>query len=226
MKDVFVYWIEVPEKFEVDSLVNYFLDEIEKERYYSYLNPKKAEEFLLGRVLLKWALSKHTRESIHGISLQADKYGKLAQKDRITPFFNLTHSENMIACILSENGKVGVDLEFIPYESLEVMDLVFNNREKAFVLAERSINKRKEAFYLVWTRKEAFMKAIGKGFSLNPKAIDIPTNYESSRKGGFSYFSFKFHEDYLLSLAYEGNLDKEHLHIEKVFLKQLEKILN
>jgi len=27
MKDVFVYWIEVPEKFEVDSLVNYFLDE-------------------------------------------------------------------------------------------------------------------------------------------------------------------------------------------------------
>ncbi|WP_175428235.1 4'-phosphopantetheinyl transferase family protein [Bacillus solimangrovi] len=204
---------------QISWFINY-LDQSELQRYCQYLNEDKAKEFLLGRVLLKWALSNDIGIPINELTLYPDDYGKLYLKNHPLSF-NLTHSGNMIACILSEGREVGIDVEFVPYDSLEVMDLMFTEGERRFVESKTDIEKVQEAFYFVWTRKEAYIKAIGKGFSIDPKTINVPLHKMVEKKRGFTYYSFYPSQDYLISIVVEGNLDTEALSLQELSLEEL-----
>jgi len=78
--------------------------------------------------------------------------------------FNMSHSEEIAVFAFTRDREIGVDIERIhdiPDKDL-IVERFFSVREKNvfYTLPE---SKKKEAFFNCWTRKEAFLKAIGEG---------------------------------------------------------------
>jgi len=81
--------------------------------------------------------------------------------------FNLSHTAGLALVAVAGNGRVGVDAEIVRPE-IEVADLsrrFFAPAEAAEILA-LSADVRLAAFFTCWTRKEAFVKALGGGLSV------------------------------------------------------------
>jgi 4'-phosphopantetheinyl transferase len=80
--------------------------------------------------------------------------------------FNLTHSEDMAAIAFTAGCQLGIDLEHIrPLADLQqIADRYFNPGEAAELML-LAANEREQGFFRCWTRKEAYIKAVGDGLS-------------------------------------------------------------
>jgi len=76
--------------------------------------------------------------------------------------FNISHSMNIVVCVLSDETTVGVDVEAIRDIDLSTIQQYFKNEWEEI---KRSPNALR-TFYFHWTRKEAVIKADGRGFGL------------------------------------------------------------
>lgn len=91
-------------------------------------------------------------------------------------YFNISHSENLIAVAVADSP-VGVDIEKKRDANLKIAQRFFSEREKDFV-------KDSDSFFYVWTRKEALLKKTGEGLKDISKAqvlenIEIKTFEEN-----------------------------------------------
>ena len=81
--------------------------------------------------------------------------------------FNLSHSDRFALIGVAQGAELGVDIERI--RTLRDQDLV---ADRVFSAAERESlrgvapERRAEAFFAGWTRKEAYIKARGEGIAL------------------------------------------------------------
>lgn len=80
--------------------------------------------------------------------------------------FNLSHAGAAALCAVTEGREIGVDVEFIreDFASMEIAERFFSPREVA-ALQELPQQARTRAFFNCWTRKEAYIKALGEGLS-------------------------------------------------------------
>jgi 4'-phosphopantetheinyl transferase len=80
--------------------------------------------------------------------------------------FNMTHAREHALCAVAEGITVGVDLEWIDarIEHDELAD--FLAREEVEALRRLPPAERRGAFFTTWTRKEAYLKALGTGLAL------------------------------------------------------------
>ena len=92
---------------------------------------------------------------------------------RTGPYFNLSHSSKL-ALIAVATVEVGVDLEKVRHlESLtEIARRHFSEAEFAALDALQG-PARELAFYRCWTRKEAYIKALGEGLSMPLDTFDV-----------------------------------------------------
>lgn len=86
--------------------------------------------------------------------------GKPYLKDWPDVQFNLSHSGAYGVCAIS-NAPVGVDVEMIRPLRQDVAKRFFTKTEQGYLSARPA-----EEFFRLWTRKESFTKAIGKGLTL------------------------------------------------------------
>jgi 4'-phosphopantetheinyl transferase len=87
--------------------------------------------------------------------------------DRIA--FNLSHSEALAIVAVSREGPLGVDLEYRgrPRDTAALARRYFTAAEAALVAADP------DAFYRIWTRKEAWVKAQGAGLAIPLDTVDV-----------------------------------------------------
>ena len=92
--------------------------------------------------------------------------------------FNLSHSGDYALCALTLNRSIGIDLEYMCYvPDMETMsDYFFSLKEKDLILS-LSPYMRQQAFFNLWTLKEAYLKATGKGID-NLHNIEITFSAE------------------------------------------------
>ena len=138
---------------------------------YSKTNKRgRVEMSAEGRRLLGFLLEE-TGEDIH-VELLKDKNGRPYIKGRKDLDFNISHSNDMVACALSiGSGRVGIDTE-------PVMPTIPDDRRKKF--AERYFSrgelellmKEPHSFSKIWTGKEAVLKRSGAGLSVGLSAVD------------------------------------------------------
>jgi 4'-phosphopantetheinyl transferase len=93
--------------------------------------------------------------------------------------FNLSHSGALALIGLARGGELGLDLERCRPDPglLAIANRFFAPRERAALLALPEA-RRNEAFYTAWTRKEAYVKAIGRGLSEPLNRCEIPLGRE------------------------------------------------
>ncbi len=141
------------QKKEFKNLLGELPDYMQK-RAFRYKFEQDAYNFLLGRLLLKKGLNElGMGNQLDHISYQKD--GKPFLED---VFFNISHSENLVVCVLSKNGAVGIDVEKEKPVTLKNFKPWFTGREWSDINnAAAPIRK----FYWYWTRKESIIKALG-----------------------------------------------------------------
>jgi 4'-phosphopantetheinyl transferase len=88
--------------------------------------------------------------------------------------FNLSHSKGMGLYGVTLGRPVGVDIELVRQgaEFSRIAERFFTSKE-AEALRNCPAHIQAEAFFLCWTRKEAFIKATGRGFALGLGSFEV-----------------------------------------------------
>jgi 4'-phosphopantetheinyl transferase len=135
---------------------------------------------LFGKLLLGKALQQ-AGLSADLMGLRVTEYGRpyLEGYDRShgegSADFNISHSGNRVVCILSTQGRVGIDLE-------ETGDIAMDDFQSQFTAAEwaaiTGATIPLQAFYHYWTAKESLIKADGRGLQIPLNSIDVSAGPE------------------------------------------------
>lgn len=80
--------------------------------------------------------------------------------------FNVTHTEGVVVLAVAQGSPVGVDVERVDRPmNFEGLARRFFAPEEAAVIEAADEGQRAALFYRIWTLKEAYVKAIGKGLA-------------------------------------------------------------
>jgi 4'-phosphopantetheinyl transferase len=89
--------------------------------------------------------------------------------------FNVAHSKDTILIVLSRNGPLGVDVEYFdrPTDIMDVARHNFTETETRSLEEIADTETRHKTFYRYWTRKEAVLKADGRGLIASLASFDV-----------------------------------------------------
>jgi len=127
-----------------------------------FVQPADRDRFLAARILCVQVLSKSSLFSDAPIEFEIGPKGKPFLK--AYPDFNWSHSGDMIALLVGPDA--GVDVELVRQVEITEFTSVFSNQQLKWM------NSDLKQFFILWTLKEAVMKACGRGFDLDPLRID------------------------------------------------------
>lgn len=193
------------------TLLN-LLEEGEEERAKTMRLGKDRKRYLVGRILLRLALSHLAGGDPRAWRFITGKTGKvkLAHLPGTALIdFNISHSENAVAVALSSSGQVGVDVEIEKKAVTEgnVIDatplIAFSKREREFLSTQPQEKRWKEMLRL-WTIKEAYAKLIGAGIEQEFSEIDVSDEALGPKIGTVCLESYELKlrsENYHLALA-------------------------
>ena len=136
-----------------------------------------------------------------------------ADTAQFTLDFNISHTLGMVGCAVSEEGRVGLDLE--PKERDANLKALAGKQfsvmeQQQFACAPESEKAHK--FFKFWTLKEAYIKVTGKGLSENLSGFgfdlthDTPKCYVSTKPLlGYQFGLFDAGDRHQGARAYQGN---------------------
>lgn len=197
--------------------------------------PQHRNQFITAHGLLRKLLADYTNIDAGGISFSYGRNGKpfLSKQNRGKKIrFNLSHSNGYALFAFACDREIGVDIEYIKAltEMEGVAVQVFSTKETA-VLRSFPESEKKEAFFIFWTRKEAYIKAIGEGLSSALEKIDISSHPINApvlvdERGNLKYKNYWYIQDlmpvpgFAAALAVEGGQVKHrYWRIPKSFLE-------
>lgn len=149
----------------------------EKERAGKFKFEKHRNRFIAGRGALRTILGQYMSAGPTVLRFVYSTNGKptLAEEFADTGMhFNLAHTEDLALIAVTRIGAVGVDVEGVrPVKNVE--DLVarfFSARENEF-FQKVSDAEKPVAFFNLWTRKEALLKATGEGITRSLALVEV-----------------------------------------------------
>jgi 4'-phosphopantetheinyl transferase len=88
--------------------------------------------------------------------------------------FNLSHSHGIALYALTQGREIGIDIEYIRphFADRQVAERFYSPNEVA-TLNALPTRMQSEAFFACWTRKEAYIKAKGKGLTIPLNSFDV-----------------------------------------------------
>lgn len=151
-----------------------FLTTAEKNRAESFLRGEDRDRFVLGRIMVRSMLAAMPG----GHSTKADfaltREGRPFISRRPDLSFSISHSGDVVLVGLAEGLQLGVDVE-MERDGVEmegVSRLVFTPAERRAIF-QGTARETATAFFRHWTAKEAFLKAAGSGFLVDPLDVQI-----------------------------------------------------
>ena len=138
---------------------------------------KDRESFIVARGVLRSILGSYLNRAPESLRFHYSPHGKPALEfdsagDLIR--FNLSHSHRMALYAIARDRELGIDIEFVregPHAD-QIAEQFFSPNEVRTLRALPRAHQR-YAFFLCWTRKEAYIKARGEGLSLPLNQFDV-----------------------------------------------------
>jgi 4'-phosphopantetheinyl transferase len=123
-------------------------------------------EAAVSRALVRATLAEYIDRDPSTFRYQVGAYGRPSLEPPEVVHFNASNHPGLVACAVSLHAQIGVDLEPLSRgaEILEVAATVFSAPERT-ALAALSPEERADRAVSLWTCKEAYIKAVGLGFS-------------------------------------------------------------
>lgn len=189
------------------------LSEDEAYRCRNFIDPGMQQRFVASRVLLRLTLGSYLHVSPRDVPLASTPEGKPVLISSVSRLrFNLSRSKDCLLIAVANGQDVGVDVETIHDEGRDVRAIAqrFFAADEAEYLKELSGNTLQTAFLVLWVRKEALIKAHGRGMALvrevQPLRDDLPIAGASLDIDGkpFTYTDLNVGQHALAALALEG----------------------
>ena len=149
-------------------------------KWYKYLSPKRIEKVerlkktkqkaqsIGAELLLRHAVAQITGK-ISNVKWDTDENGKLYLTEHDGIYVNLSHSGDYAVCAV-HNTPVGVDIQYCRECDMKMANRFFTAEEAEFI--NKSTDKN-SAFFEIWTKKESFVKAIGKGITIPLNSFSV-----------------------------------------------------
>lgn len=146
-----------------------FVSDKEKEKILKYRRYEDSVRSLYGKLILKNILR------LDKVQLKYNKWGKPELTNSET-YFNISHSGEWVVVGIAANP-IGVDIQKVDEIDLSIAKSCFSKSENKYIFSLHPY-ERKDAFFKLWTLKEAFIKAKGIGLymPLNSFTIEILNN--------------------------------------------------
>ncbi len=146
------------------------LSDGERSRANRFRFNKHRSAYVFAHAVLRDVLSHYLYCPPRDIEFGESAFGKpfvVDKNNAKVPQFNLSHAGLVVLVAVSGERSVGIDVEEIrPIEEFQLIaKRNFTRLECAYVLGQ-ALENRDRRFFRCWTRKEAYIKAIGKGLSI------------------------------------------------------------
>jgi 4'-phosphopantetheinyl transferase len=181
---------------------------------------KDSNNFINARGILRSLIGKYLDINPAEISFQYSKFGKPVISNNDSLQFNISHSQNMALFAFTAKFNIGVDVEFVNPD-IEVKDIAanfFSANERKNLLALPN-EEQAAGFFNCWTRKEAFIKAVGEGLSFPLDSFEVSlkpseparllaTNWAPDAISKWSLYPMSPAENFVGCVAIEGLVDQ------------------
>lgn len=192
----------------------------EKSRAQKFRFAKDSRNFINARGILRSLIGKYLEMNPAEISFQYSKFGKPAIADNHPLQFNVSHSQNIALFAFTKRFHVGVDIECVN-PNIEIKDIAtkfFSTNEVSNLLALPE-DQQPLGFFNCWTRKEAFIKAIGEGlsFPLNQFEVSLEpdkpakllaTHWDANAVSKWTLYSMTPASNFVGSVVIEGLINQ------------------
>ncbi len=167
-----LYYIRIDDTINQNTL-NYLLTFVSKEkkeqinRYYFNVDKKLS---LYADLIVRVIACKTFGLTNKDIDFFKSEYGKPNLNNYLNFHYNVSHTRNAIAVVVSDS-QVGVDIEKIREAEFKIVNRFFTQPEIEFI--DNTVAESKKRFYIVWTKKEAYIKYIGKGLYIPLNSFNV-----------------------------------------------------
>jgi|ERR1041385_1916036 4'-phosphopantetheinyl transferase len=180
-----------------------------------FVFPRDRDRFIVRRAILRTIIGEYIQRSPAEVGFVYDPLGKpklrLNHSD-IPLRFNVSHSQGLAVYAFAYDREIGIDIEAIRTDITgeDIAASFFSPKELA-EFHSLGPDQRNEAFFLCWTRKEAYVKALGCGLTrpLNSFNVSLtpgmPDRLESADASRWVLRSFQPGDGYAGAVVAERN---------------------
>ena len=154
------------------------LSQDEQARADRFVFPLHQQRFIAAHGILRIILGTYLNTSPADLQFDYSEHRKpsLAGAQVKNLFFNLSHSDDLAVYAITRSGELGIDVEKIATKNnSDIAERFFSNSEIAALAALPSA-QQVAGFFQLWSRKEAIIKANGRGFSQPLSSFSVSLN--------------------------------------------------
>lgn len=146
------------------------LIEQDRQRAARFRQPGDRHNFVLGRTMVHQLVGARDDSTPRAFSVGA--HGKPFLPG--APAYNLSHSGRWVACAVSQCEPIGIDVEtFAHLRNYHDLIATITHQTERHFIEQAPSDSRLALFKRCWTRKEAVLKATGRGLSDDLQSIDV-----------------------------------------------------
>lgn len=189
------------------------LSQRELERARKFRFDEHRNIFVKTRGLQKILIAKYLQKEPKEINIEFGSNGKPFYKNKAQLRFNASHAGELILLAFTLKNEVGIDVEKMK-DHIDVVSIAkhFFSQNEIVKLISLAKPLRQEAFFTCWSRKEAFIKAIGDGLSFPLDQFEVSftsdepvsvleTKWDSAEKDAWTILNIPLEKDYKAALA-------------------------
>ena len=216
-------------KYDLFSRLLTLIEERYQKKILRYHFWEDRQRSLLGHLLSRYAIMQQFHLNNDKIKLVENPYGKPHIKGYRAIHYNISHSGDWVVCAISQSV-IGIDIQKFEGMKFGIIEHCFSKDERKYLF---SLGKAQQliSFYDMWTLKEAYIKAIGKGlfqqlseFSVLKDGKDFRLFTKEPLNKKFFFKKYSIEKGYSLSVcSQENNFCAK---LEELFIDDLIKRFN
>lgn len=205
MIDIYICKINSKNLISSNSVLLNYVSEQKKQKFLLHHNPILASQSLIGEILLRISICNILNIPNNEIHFYNNEFNKPLFNHSSGYFVNVSHSGDWVVSAVCDKP-VGVDIERIKSIYYEGAQDFFTNDEFSLLMKKKE-NERLSYFFELWTLKESYVKAIGKGlnyplntFCITYDGCNFHINDELSHSRA-SFQQFVVDEEHIMSIC-------------------------
>ena len=206
MTKVFVLQLEEAQyKPEFQDMLLQYLPVAGKLRVRDRLNPTSKLQTVAGELLARYSVGQFLNKPKQEITLMFGEKGKPHIENLVGVHFNISHSGHYVVCAVA-GAEIGIDVERVRKVNLRIAERFFSESEIQDLMAHDE-DARMQYFITLWTIKESYLKAIGRGLTQHLNSFTIIRSGDSylftgnEEAKGYGIETLRLSNDYMMAVC-------------------------
>lgn len=211
---VFLYYYRIPEHLTSKTILSLIskLPGKDQERIYAIQNRNAQQRALFGNIIVRHIASELALEEpaiIHTSLAGKPFFSSSASID-----FNISHSGKMVVCCFTKNSSIGIDIEQIRPVDWDIYQEYFQPEEWQSIYKS---DHPEQSFFNLWVRKEALIKADGRGMEISLSSLNCLNNCPAIAEKKWHIQDIALDENYSCAIACSKEKSVKLLNFNKLF---------